>query len=203
MCDCRLPCSFVTYSLLGSYVVQSELGDYDPEEHRPGTEYIRSIHFAPHQTDELLEKIAELHRTHRSLSLSLSLSLSDTTSPLICCPCSKHCLVYVAYAYCFLRKCQDGFSGNVTSWRYKTTGDMMTKSGSCCCCCWTNCTEVRHLLKPNSTSLKTQRNLHCTAFIYTTLRWHRLIFHSPYTQTVSRYGWNICWLANCREFWSI
>lgn len=61
----RLPCSFVTYSLLGSYVVQSDLGDYDADEHRHGTDYIRTIQFAPHQTEELLEKIAELHRTHR------------------------------------------------------------------------------------------------------------------------------------------
>jgi len=57
----------VTYSLLGSYVVQSDLGDYDADEHRHGTDYIRTIHFAPHQTEELLEKIAELHRTHRSV----------------------------------------------------------------------------------------------------------------------------------------
>jgi len=58
----------VTYSLLGSYVVQSDLGDYDPDEHRPGIDYIRAIQFAPHQTEELLDKIAELHRTHRSVS---------------------------------------------------------------------------------------------------------------------------------------
>lgn len=62
---CRLPCSFVTYALLGSYTVQSELGDYDPEEHGPGCDYIRDIQFSPSQTDDLLEKIAELHRTHR------------------------------------------------------------------------------------------------------------------------------------------
>ena len=58
----------MTYSLLGSYVVQSDLGDYDVDEHRHGTDYIRTIQFAPHQTEELLEKIAELHRTHRSAS---------------------------------------------------------------------------------------------------------------------------------------
>ena len=56
----------MTYSLLGSYVVQSDLGDYDIDEHGHGTDYIRTIQFAPHQTEELLEKIAELHRTHRS-----------------------------------------------------------------------------------------------------------------------------------------
>lgn len=61
----RLPCSFVTHALLGSYTVQSELGDYQIEEHGQGTDYIKDFRFAPNQTDELLEKIAELHRTHR------------------------------------------------------------------------------------------------------------------------------------------
>lgn len=62
---CRLPCSFVTHALLGSYTVQSELGDYDPDEHGNTIDYISEIRFAPNQTDELLEKIAELHRTHK------------------------------------------------------------------------------------------------------------------------------------------
>ena len=66
MCIIRLPCSLVTHALLGSYVVQSDLGDYDPDQHRHGSDYIRSIQFAPHQTEELLDKIADLHRTHRS-----------------------------------------------------------------------------------------------------------------------------------------
>ena len=29
----KLPCSFVTHALLGAYLVQSELGDYDPVDH--------------------------------------------------------------------------------------------------------------------------------------------------------------------------
>ncbi|ESN98189.1 hypothetical protein HELRODRAFT_114027, partial [Helobdella robusta] len=61
----KLPCSFVTHALLGSYTVQSELGDYTPEEHGRGIDYIKDIRFAPNQNDELLEKIAELHRTHK------------------------------------------------------------------------------------------------------------------------------------------
>lgn len=64
MC-CRLPCSFVTHALLGSYTVQSELGDFDPEEHGNTIDYIAEFHFAPNQTVELLEKIAELHRTQK------------------------------------------------------------------------------------------------------------------------------------------
>lgn len=60
---CRLPCSFVTYALLGSYLVQSELGDYDPEEH--ASNYLSDFRFAPNQTSELEEKVAELHRQHK------------------------------------------------------------------------------------------------------------------------------------------
>ncbi|GFU34204.1 band 4.1-like protein 3 [Nephila pilipes] len=59
----KLPCSFVTYALLGSYLVQSELGDYDPEEH--ASNYLSDFRFAPNQTPELEEKVAELHRQHK------------------------------------------------------------------------------------------------------------------------------------------
>ena len=62
---CRLPCSFVTHALLGSYTVQSEMGDYDIEQHGNGVDYIRNVEFTPKQSEELLEKIAELHRTHK------------------------------------------------------------------------------------------------------------------------------------------
>ena len=60
----RLPCSFVTHALLGSYTVQAELGDYDPEEHGP--DYVSEFHFAPNQTRELEERVMELHRNYRS-----------------------------------------------------------------------------------------------------------------------------------------
>ncbi|EPY79351.1 hypothetical protein CB1_000932007 [Camelus ferus] len=60
----RLPCSFVTLALLGSYTVQSELGDYDPEE--CGSDYISEFHFAPNHTKELEDKVIELHKSHRS-----------------------------------------------------------------------------------------------------------------------------------------
>ncbi|XP_058880029.1 band 4.1-like protein 2 isoform X10 [Acipenser ruthenus] len=61
-----LPCSFVTHALLGSYSLQAELGDYDPEEHR--VDYISDFQFAPTQTKELEEKVVELHKTHRGLT---------------------------------------------------------------------------------------------------------------------------------------
>ncbi|XP_072109018.1 band 4.1-like protein 3 isoform X3 [Mobula birostris] len=62
----RLPCSFATHVLLGSYTVQAELGDYDPDEY--GTEYISEFRFAPNETKELEEKIIELHKTHKGMS---------------------------------------------------------------------------------------------------------------------------------------
>ncbi|XP_074043684.1 band 4.1-like protein 2 isoform X4 [Macrotis lagotis] len=62
----RLPCSFVTHALLGSYTLQAELGDYDTEEH--SGDYISEFQFAPNQTKEMEEKVIELHKTHRGLS---------------------------------------------------------------------------------------------------------------------------------------
>ncbi|NXQ47885.1 E41L2 protein, partial [Catharus fuscescens] len=62
----RLPCSFVTHALLGSYTLQAELGDHDPEEHR--SDYISEFQFAPNQTQEMEEKVTELHKTHRGLT---------------------------------------------------------------------------------------------------------------------------------------
>ncbi|XP_051878634.1 band 4.1-like protein 3 isoform X2 [Pristis pectinata] len=62
----RLPCSFATHVLLGSYTVQAELGDYDPDEY--GTEYISEFRFAPNETKELEEKVIELHKSHKGMS---------------------------------------------------------------------------------------------------------------------------------------
>ncbi|XP_030015562.1 band 4.1-like protein 3b isoform X2 [Sphaeramia orbicularis] len=62
----RLPCSFATHTVLGSYTVQSELGDYDPEE--LGSDYISELRFAPNQTKELEEKVMELHKTYKGMT---------------------------------------------------------------------------------------------------------------------------------------
>lgn len=59
----RVQSSKVASALLGSCTVQSEIGDYEMSEHGSGIDYIRDIQFAPDQTDELLEKIAEMHQT--------------------------------------------------------------------------------------------------------------------------------------------
>lgn len=61
----KLPCSFLALALLGSYAVQSDLGDHNALEHGASCEYLRDIKFAARQGEELLEKIAELHKTHR------------------------------------------------------------------------------------------------------------------------------------------
>ncbi|XP_051989999.1 band 4.1-like protein 3b isoform X1 [Xyrauchen texanus] len=62
----RLPCSFSTHTLLGSYTVQSEVGDYDADLHGPG--YISEVRLAPNQTKELEEKVMELHRSYIGMS---------------------------------------------------------------------------------------------------------------------------------------
>ncbi|XP_040829993.1 protein 4.1 isoform X2 [Ochotona curzoniae] len=62
----RLPCSFATLALLGSYTIQSELGDYDPELH--GVDYVSEFKLAPNQTKELEEKVMELHKSYRSMT---------------------------------------------------------------------------------------------------------------------------------------
>uniref|UniRef100_A0A671EG45 Protein 4.1 n=1 Tax=Rhinolophus ferrumequinum TaxID=59479 RepID=A0A671EG45_RHIFE len=62
----RLPCSFATLALLGSYTIQSELGDYDPELH--GADYVSDFKLAPNQTKELEEKVTELHKSYKSMT---------------------------------------------------------------------------------------------------------------------------------------
>ncbi|XP_048884961.1 band 4.1-like protein 3 isoform X1 [Brienomyrus brachyistius] len=62
----RLPCSFATHTVLGSYTVQSELGDYDLDEY--GSDYVSEFRFAPNQTRELEEKIIDLHKTYKGMT---------------------------------------------------------------------------------------------------------------------------------------
>ncbi|XP_075880792.1 band 4.1-like protein 1 isoform X5 [Nelusetta ayraudi] len=62
----RLPCSFVTHALLGSYSVQAELGDYDHDDH--GSDYVGDFRFAPNQTRELEERVMELHRNYKGMT---------------------------------------------------------------------------------------------------------------------------------------
>lgn len=59
-----LPCSFVTLALLGSYALQSELGEFDPEVHADN--YAKEMKMVQGQTKELEDKMTELHKTYRS-----------------------------------------------------------------------------------------------------------------------------------------
>ncbi|KAM6991768.1 band 4.1-like protein 2 isoform 8-T9 [Tautogolabrus adspersus] len=67
----RLPCSFVTHALLGSYTLQAEFGDYEPDQPRP-LDYISQRTFAPNQNKEMEEKILELHKSHRGMTPALA-----------------------------------------------------------------------------------------------------------------------------------
>ncbi|XP_053467641.1 protein 4.1b isoform X2 [Ictalurus furcatus] len=62
----RLPCPSDMLTVLGSFVIQSEFGDYNPELH--GKEFFSNIPLAPSQTPELEENVTELHRTLKPMS---------------------------------------------------------------------------------------------------------------------------------------
>ncbi|KRT83005.1 hypothetical protein AMK59_4108, partial [Oryctes borbonicus] len=49
--------------LLASYTVQSELGDYQPDEHGPN--YLSHLQLMPGQTEDMERKIAEIHKLHK------------------------------------------------------------------------------------------------------------------------------------------
>ncbi|XP_073993943.1 band 4.1-like protein 4A [Rhodnius prolixus] len=56
----RLPVPMDLAAELGAYLVQSELGDYDPRRHSPG--YVSEFRFISNQTVDLENKICELHK---------------------------------------------------------------------------------------------------------------------------------------------
>ncbi len=69
--DGKLPCTFVTHALLGSYTVQAELGDFDELNNTAargglvGYDYLEGFCFAPNQTPELLAAIANCHKDNK------------------------------------------------------------------------------------------------------------------------------------------
>uniref|UniRef100_A0A3P9LMV8 FERM domain-containing protein n=1 Tax=Oryzias latipes TaxID=8090 RepID=A0A3P9LMV8_ORYLA len=67
----RLPCSFVTHALLGSYTLQAEFGDQEPDQPRP-LDFISQQTFAPNQSKEMEEKILELHKSHKGMTPALA-----------------------------------------------------------------------------------------------------------------------------------
>ncbi|RVE52943.1 hypothetical protein evm_002420 [Chilo suppressalis] len=62
----RLPVSFDLAAELAAFVLQSELGDYDPRRHSPG--YVSEFRLLAHQTPELEARAAEIHRTLTGIS---------------------------------------------------------------------------------------------------------------------------------------
>ncbi|XP_049301066.1 homeobox protein 5 isoform X2 [Anopheles funestus] len=55
----RLPVSFELAAELGAYVIQAELGNYDPRKHPPG--YVSEFRLLNNQTKEIESRIHELH----------------------------------------------------------------------------------------------------------------------------------------------
>ncbi|XP_049881317.1 band 4.1-like protein 4 isoform X2 [Pectinophora gossypiella] len=62
----RLPVNFDLAAELAAYVLQSELGDYDPRRHQPG--YVAEFRLLAHQTPELEARAADIHRTLTGIS---------------------------------------------------------------------------------------------------------------------------------------
>ncbi|CAF1198548.1 unnamed protein product, partial [Didymodactylos carnosus] len=58
----KLWCARSKASLLASYLVQSELGDYDATQHRPG--YVSDFRFVPFQNPEFEHETEEYHKKH-------------------------------------------------------------------------------------------------------------------------------------------
>ncbi|XP_070210282.1 tyrosine-protein phosphatase non-receptor type 4-like isoform X4 [Littorina saxatilis] len=59
----KLVCSEGQAAGLASYAVQSELGDFNPEEHKDG--YLHGFLFVPNQTRDFEQQVADKHRQHR------------------------------------------------------------------------------------------------------------------------------------------
>lgn len=59
----KLVCSDGQAAALASYAVQSELGDFNPDEHKDG--YLSGFMFIPNQSREFEQLVAEKHRQHR------------------------------------------------------------------------------------------------------------------------------------------
>ncbi|XP_021692919.1 uncharacterized protein LOC5580170 isoform X2 [Aedes aegypti] len=64
----RLPVSFELAAELGAYVVQAELGDYDPRKHPPG--YVSEFRLLNNQTKEIESRIHEFHVQLKGMSPS-------------------------------------------------------------------------------------------------------------------------------------
>ena len=64
----RLPCHISVAAMIASLAVQSELGDYNNNQHKKN--YISSFKFLPNQTDEFEAEVQRLHKMHKGLAPS-------------------------------------------------------------------------------------------------------------------------------------
>ncbi|CAF2905605.1 unnamed protein product [Rotaria sp. Silwood2] len=62
----KMWCPRSTAAILASYIVQSELGDYDPDEHRQG--YLEDFRFVPFQNSDFDNEVEQYHKEHRGQS---------------------------------------------------------------------------------------------------------------------------------------
>ncbi|XP_035825672.1 tyrosine-protein phosphatase non-receptor type 4, partial [Aplysia californica] len=59
----KLVCTEANAAMLASYAVQSELGDFNPDEHKEG--YLSGFLFVPNQNKDFEKQVAEKHKQHR------------------------------------------------------------------------------------------------------------------------------------------
>lgn len=59
----RLHCPRSTAALLASYAVQSEMGDFNPDEHIDG--YLSEFRFVPNQNEDFEKEVAQHHKNHK------------------------------------------------------------------------------------------------------------------------------------------
>ncbi|EQB77549.1 FERM domain containing 3-like protein [Camelus ferus] len=80
----RLLCKTSDAALLAAYILQAEIGDYDPGKHPEG--YSSKFQFFPKHSEKLERKIAEIHKTELSCSYSELLPLRPVClgSVLLC-----------------------------------------------------------------------------------------------------------------------
>ncbi|EYB99813.1 hypothetical protein Y032_0120g956, partial [Ancylostoma ceylanicum] len=62
----RLPATIETHAILGSLVAQAEFGDAKPTAEYE--QYLRTTKFAPQNSDQLIEMIAQKHKEHKGLT---------------------------------------------------------------------------------------------------------------------------------------
>ncbi|CAF1154657.1 unnamed protein product [Rotaria sordida] len=62
----KMWCPRSTAAILASYIVQSELGDYDSDEHRQG--YLEDFRFVPFQNSDFENDVEQYHKEHRGQS---------------------------------------------------------------------------------------------------------------------------------------